>query len=596
MDHPAARWILPVLLVLGLGAACTPPAAPTSSLAPKPIVATTPKGMSQVDALLSRLTLEQKVGQLMMIDVAGLTFDEGLREMLEKHQVGGVIFFARNVESPAQVAQLTNELQTSALKGSGIGLFVAIDQEGGRVARLTANKGFTEFPGAMALSAAASNQARAADQVHQVGEAMAVEMRAVGINTDFAPDLDVNNNPANPVIGVRSFGSDPQRVAALGTAFIDGLQGKGVLAFGKHFPGHGDTGTDSHLDLPVVKHSRARLEVVEFVPFKAAIAANAAGIMSAHISFPTIDDTPGLPATLSAKVLTGLLRDELRFTGLIATDSLEMGALGRSGFPPPCAAARALQSGADLLLFNSGHKVHQAVIAEIIAEVRDGTIPLSRLNDAVRHVLRAKERFGLLQPQPVDSARATEVCGSAEHRALAAKLSAASITLLRDNVARLPLAKGVVPIVVAVPSAAKLTGLIGGIEVRISENPSERETAEAMAAVATHPGAPVVITLSGAASLHLQAELARKLIATGAPIILAAVREPYDLIALATPTGAASAPTLIASYGANPPALEALAAVLRGAAKPAGHLPVDLPGLSSLGAGMDHFARTKNPR
>jgi beta-N-acetylhexosaminidase len=332
------------------------------------------------------------------------------------------------------------------------------------------------------------------------------------------------------------------------------------------------------------------------VPFKAAIAANAAGIMSAHISFPTIDDTPGLPGTLSAKVLTGLLRDELHFTGLIATDSLEMGALGRSGFPPPRAAARALQSGADLLLFNSGHKVHQAVIAEIIAEVRDGTISLDRLDDAVRRVLHAKERFGLLQPAPVDATKAAEVCASDDHRALAAKLAAASITLLRDDAARLPLAKGAVPVVVTVPSAAKLAGLVGGIEVRVGENPSEGETAEALTAAKAHPGAPVIVTLSGAGASHLQTELARKLVATGAPVIVVAVREPYDLIALATPADAAFAPTLIATYGANPPALEALAAVLRGAAKPAGHLPVDLPGLFPIGAGMDDFVRSVNRR
>ena len=527
----------------------------------------------------------------MVIGFDGLACDAGLREMLETHQVGGVIFFARNVESPAQVARLTNELQASALKASGIGLLVAIDQEGGRVARLTANKGFTEFPGAMALSAAAGDPARAADQVRRAAEAMAAEMRAVGINTDFAPDLDVNNNPANPVIGIRSFSSDPGRVAALGTAFINGLQGAGVLAFGKHFPGHGDTGTDSHLDLPVVNHSRARLDAVEFVPFKAAIAANVAGIMSAHISFPTIDDTPGLPGTLSAKVLTGLLRDELHFAGLVATDSLEMGALDRSGFPAPRAAARALQAGADLLLFNSGYKLHQAAIAQIVTEVRSGVIPVTRLDEAVRRVLRAKEQFGLLRPAPVDATKAVEICGSTAHRALAAKLATDSITLLRDDAARLPLAKGVAPIVVAVPVATKLAKLIGGVEVRVGENPSVLEITAAVTAVAAHPGAPVVVTLSGANASHLQTELARKLIATGAPVILVAVREPYDLISLANSAGAASAPTLIATYGANPPGLEALAAVLRGDAKPAGHLPVDLPGLFPLGAGLDDFVR-----
>ena len=190
-------------------------------------------------------------------------------------------------------------------------MFIAIDQEGGRVARLTEDKGFTEFPSAMAIGATADPE-----NAYRMASAMAAEMRAVGINVDFAPDLDVNNNPANPVIGTRSFSSDPNKVAAFGAAFARGLQENGILAFGKHFPGHGDTGTDSHIALPLVPHDRARLDQIELVPFKAAIAENFAGIMSAHVTFPAIDPNPGMPATLSRPVLTGLLRDELGFQRL----------------------------------------------------------------------------------------------------------------------------------------------------------------------------------------------------------------------------------------------------------------------------------------
>jgi beta-N-acetylhexosaminidase len=456
---------------------------------------------------------------------------------------------------------------------------------------MTLAHGFTEFPGAMALGATERDPARAAENVRGAGRAMAEEMRAVGINTDFAPDLDVNNNPANPVIGIRSFSSDPQRVARLGVAFAGGLQGAGVLAFGKHFPGHGDTGTDSHVDLPIVNHPRARLDTVEFVPFKAAIAANIAGIMSAHVSFPTIDPTAGLPGTLSTKVLSGLLRDELHFNGLVVTDSLEMGALGRSGFPAPRAAARALQAGADLLLFNSGFKLHQAAIAQIVAEVRTGAIPAARLDEAVRRVLRTKERFGLLEAAPVDPARASETCAAPEHRALAAKLAADSITLLRDDAALLPLAKDAAPVVVAGVSGAKLTDLLGGISVRVAENPNERDAPRdveaALDAIRKHPHTPVIVALAGASASRRQTELAQKIIATGAPVILVALREPYDLL----PFGAAEhAPALLAAYGANPPALQAIADVLRGVAKPAGHLPVELPGMFPLGAGLGNFA------
>ena len=531
------------------------------------------------------MTLEQKIAQLMVVGFDALPYDAGIREMIEHYQIGGIIYFARNIESPAQVARLTNEFQASSLAKSGIGLFIAIDQEGGRVARLTSNKGFTEFPGAMAIGASAHDVASAAANARSVGSALAAEMVAVGINTNFAPDLDVNNNPANPVIGVRSFSSDPHRVAALGAAFIDGTQSIGVLAFGKHFPGHGDTGTDSHLDLPVVAHPRARLDAVEFVPFKAAITAHVAGIMSAHISFPTIDSTPGLPGTLSPKVLTGLLREELGFDGLVATDSLEMGALGRSGYPGPRAAARALGAGADLLLFNTGYAVHRETIEQIAREVRTGVIPATRLDQAVRRVLRAKEKFGLLKPAVADAARADAVCSAPANQALAAGITAASITLLRDDAARLPLARGVTPVVITVPSANKLAEYLHGTDVRITENVSDRDATAALAAVRAHQGAPVVLTLAGAN--NSQFELAKKILATGAAVTLVAVREPYDLM---MPAKFPGVPALVATYGANPLALQAVAAVLRGEKKPAGHLPVDLPGLFPLGHGLEKFS------
>lgn len=533
------------------------------------------------------MTLEQKVGQVMVIGFDGSAYDPGVRAMIEKNQVGGVIFFARNVESPAQVARLTNEMQASARAGGGIGLFVAVDQEGGRVARLTTSKGFTEFPGAMAIGASARDVSGAAANGRRVAAAMAAEMRAIGINTDFAPDLDVNNNPANPVIGVRSFSSDPSRVAALGVAFAEGLQATGVLAFGKHFPGHGDTGTDSHLNLPVVGHARPRLDAVEFVPFKAAIAANVAGIMSAHVSFPTIEPA-GLPSTLSTKVLTGLLRNELHFDGLVVTDSLEMGALAQSGHPVPPAAAEALKAGADLLLFNRDHRIHQAAFDRILADVRAGVISLTRLDEAVRRSLRAKERFHLLHPAPVDPAVAGTVCGSSAHQAVAAEIAAGSVTLLRDEAGLLPLRADQKPLVIAVPSAAGLASALQGVEVRVSEAAPAAEVSAAVKAIQAHPGATVVLTLAGAVTNRNQTALAKAVIGTGAPVIVVALHEPYDLLGLATGAGG---PALLATYGVNAPTLQALAAVLRGTRKPAGHLPVDLPGLLPLGAGLENFTR-----
>ncbi|MBI3941696.1 MAG: beta-N-acetylhexosaminidase [Chloroflexi bacterium] len=347
-----------------------------------------------VDAVLGGMTLAQKAGQVMAFGFDGTTLTDELRRMIDLMRPGGVVLFARNVVSPAQLAQLIAGLQQTAQANGSPRLIISIDQEGGRVARLRQGAGFTEFPSAQAVGASADPAATA----RQVAQGMATEMRAAGINMDLAPVLDVNNNPANPIIGNRSYGNDPALVAACGVAFIEALQAAGIMAVGKHFPGHGDTAVDSHLALPVIPHDRARLERVEFVPFRAAIAAGVAGIMSAHISFPAIDPTPDIPATLSPKVMTGLLRDELQFNGLRLTDSLEMGALQATGFPVPIAAATALAAGADLLLFNCGHALNYQAHIALQEGVRFGEIPKARLDEAVRRVLRAKEQFGIWHP------------------------------------------------------------------------------------------------------------------------------------------------------------------------------------------------------
>ncbi|MSP12090.1 MAG: beta-N-acetylhexosaminidase [Chloroflexi bacterium] len=344
-----------------------------------------------VDAWLARMTLAEKAGQVMAFGFDGTALTDDLRRMLEQIRPGGVVLFARNVVSPAQLAQLTADLQQTAQANGGPRLIISIDQEGGRVARLRRATGFTEFPSAQAVGAAVDPPGTA----RAIARAMATEMRAAGITMDLAPVLDVNNNPANPVIGNRSFGDDPALVAACGVAFIEALQAEGIMTVGKHFPGHGDTSVDSHLGLPVIPHDRARLEQVEFIPFKAAIAAGVAGIMSAHISFPAIDPMPNMPATLSPNVMTGLLRDELQYGGLRLTDSLEMGALQASGYPVPVAAATALAAGADLLLFNCGHALNYQAHTALQEGVRYGEIPSARLDEAVRRVLQAKARFGL---------------------------------------------------------------------------------------------------------------------------------------------------------------------------------------------------------
>ncbi len=516
------------------------------------------------EAQLRGMTLEQKIGQVMVIGFDGTTVSPELREMIEKYHVGGVILFARNVESPRQVASLTRSLQEIALASGHPGLFIAIDQEGGRVARLTEPTGFTEFPGAMALGATGDP-----GLARQVAQAIAREMKAVGLNIDFAPDLDVNNNYKNPVIGIRSFSSNPAEVAKYGIQFIEGLQGEGVLAFGKHFPGHGDTGVDSHLALPVVPHDRARLDALEFVPFRAAIAAGVAGIMSAHVAFPAIETLiPDLPATLSPRVLTGLLREEMGFQGLIVTDSLEMGALAQSGFPVSRAAAMALQAGADLLLFNRDHSLHKQAVQLISEWIREGKIPQSRLDEAVLRVLRAKATYQLIRPTLADMNAVSGSVGTGAAHSLALDAARRSVTLVQDKAGLVPLSKTAQLLVLETGGARGLGKALGATVVEVKDQPSSTDID---AWVRSAQGRTVVVGTTDAISNQGQVNLVKALVKAGIPTIVVATRGPYDLLAFR------EAPTYLAIYGANPPALAAVADVLKGGFKPQGHLPVELP-------------------
>jgi beta-N-acetylhexosaminidase len=507
-------------------------------------------------------TLEQKIGQIMIIGFDATTMDSDLRQMITEYHIGGVILFARNIESPRQVAELTNDLQKTTLESGNPGLFVAIDQEGGRVARLIEDKGFTEFPSAMVIGAT-----RYPENAYRMAAAMAAEMRAVGINVDFAPDLDVNNNPANPVIGTRSFSPDPNKVAAFGTAFGRGLQANGILAFGKHFPGHGDTGTDSHIDLPLIPHDRARLNQIELVPFEAAIAEKFAGIMSAHVTFPAIDPTPGLGATLSRPVLTGLLREELGYAGLIATDSLEMGALAAKGFPPQVGASLALSAGADLLLFNRDHGMHRAAFANLVQAVQQERISEEQLNASVGRILQMKQRFGLLNPVPVEVEEAVTSVKTVEHLALSRKLAQEAITLIRDPHRLLPLANDNASIIVETPAMRDFTKTLGlaATIFAIDAQPSDTQIGAILHAAQNR--SLVIFPIDDLNINTEQLSLIQKLIDMGCPVIVLAHRHPFDAELL--PESA----TVLVSYGFNPPMREALRDVLLGKALPLGTFP-----------------------
>lgn len=375
-----------------------------------------------MDKRIAAMSLEEKIGQLFQIGFAAPAVSDQVKDMIENYHVGGVIYFSRNIKNPAQTAALSNNLQQLALNsGAEIPLFISVDQEGGTVIRL---KGVTHFPGNMALGAASDP-----NLTEKTAQFTAVELKNLGINVNLAPVLDVNNNPANPVIGVRSFGEDPELVAELGAAYIKGLQSEGVTATAKHFPGHGDTDTDSHLDLPIIKHQRSRLDQVELYPFKKAIEAGVDSIMTAHVYFPAIEKEEGIPATLSKSVLTNLLRDELKFDGLIITDCMEMKAIVNT-FGTVEGALKTIEAGSDTVLVSHSYQRQKNAIEAVIAAVKSGRISEERIDASVKRILTLKaKRINLEQ---VDQAEPAQI-DFKSHQQTAQKLAEKALTLVKNE-------------------------------------------------------------------------------------------------------------------------------------------------------------------
>jgi beta-N-acetylhexosaminidase len=330
--------------------------------------------------------------------------------------VGHVILFARNVDRPEQVAELVRELQEIARDaGHDRPLLVAVDQEGGRVARL--REPWTVWPPLRAVGRAGDEET-----ARRMGRALAHELSACGIRCDFAPVVDVDTNPANPVIGDRAFSDDPEVVSRLGAAMIDGLQRGRVAACAKHFPGHGDTDLDSHLDLPAVDHSRKRLEDVELRPFRKAIEAKVATIMTAHVLVRELDDQ--LPATLSPRVVDGLLRKEMKYEGVVVSDDLEMGAIAKR-WPAGKAAVLAAQAGCDLLPVCKTPDLQVESIEALIRAVEADEISSTSMDDAEARIRAAKDRF-LLPYRDPDPKEARRAAGLGEHTRLAEEIGARS--------------------------------------------------------------------------------------------------------------------------------------------------------------------------
>nr|WP_225860998.1 glycoside hydrolase family 3 protein [Streptomyces triticiradicis] len=541
-------------------------------------------------ALISRMTLEEKVGQLFVMRVYGHSatapdqadIDANLKEigvrtaaeLIAEYRVGGIIYFAwaHNTRDPHQIAALSNGIQRASLElPRGLPLLIATDQEHGIVARV--GKPATLFPGAMALGAGGSRA-----DARTVGRISGAELRALGINQDYSPDADVNVNPANPVIGVRSFGADPEAVAGLVAAEVKGYQGSGVAATAKHFPGHGDTAVDSHFGFPVITHSRELWSELDAVPFRAAIRAGIDSIMTAHIMVPALDPA-GDPATLSHPILTGILRGELGYDGVVVTDSLGMEGV-RTKYGDDRVPVLALKAGVDQLLNPPDLGVAWNAV---LNAVRGGELTEARLDESILRILRLKAKHGLLRDPYVPDAEIDRVVGVPAHLRAADRIAERTTTLLVNEEGLLPLSRRRTPRVLVVgadpasPSlsdgppttvmAAALNGL--GFTATALSTGTAPSAATITKAVAAAADADAVVALTyNLTATGSQKTLVERLVATGVPVTAVAVRNPYD-IARVPGVGA-----FLASYSWTDVEVRAAARVIAGRADPRGRLPV----------------------
>ena len=398
-------------------AAPTPSPVPSSAFTPgvaaiQPGSTATSRGVAAprsgpVEDALANLSTKDKVGQLLFLGFDG-TDAMGAAIAIKELRAGGIALLA-NARTAAQAQVLTADLQRLARDSGLPSLLIGIDHEGGPVQRI--QSGVTNYGPNWSLGQVQPATAAVAAACTR-GSTQARELAAMGINMNFAPVLDVWDNPANTVIAERAYSDDPQTVARLGSAYIQALQAQGVLAVGKHFPGHGSTAEDSHVTLPIVRHDRARMEAHELVPFRAAIEANVAAIMTAHISYPLIDPEPSRPGSLSPVVVSGLLRRELEYDGLVITDDMGVMEAVTARYEAGEAAVRAIQAGSDMLIVVGPVERQRRMAQTLMAAVADGSISLERLDTSVRRVLRAKQQAGLLGPVRPSLSPASVACSA----------------------------------------------------------------------------------------------------------------------------------------------------------------------------------------
>lgn len=504
-------------------------------------------------------------GQMLMASLPGPELDAETERLLRAGQGGSVCLFSKNVRSPAQLRSLCDALR-AASGAKGADLLVAADLEGGYVWRLTP-------PSVHPPSAMACGAARRPDLTRQLAASVGEEMRAQGIDLNFAPVVDVNSNPANPVIATRSYGGSPELVAEHAVAAIEGYRQAGVATCAKHFPGHGDTQVDSHLSLPTIDRPMAELERIELPPFVAAIRAGVEMVMTAHVVFPALE--PDSPATLSRRILHGLLRERLGFEGVVVTDAMTMQAISDRWGTVEGSVMSAV-AGADVITSTGPAAQSAAIHAALVRAIQNGRLPRAQARASAERVLALKQRLlGVARPS-------LEVVGSPAHQEAAARLAAASITTVRDE-ARPALKVGqdvaVVELYAGPRTGAEDTrGLHGLLAKRIQERGArvtavqvdvgDVEAAAQDALAAASSAAALVLATRNAWRSEAQLRFARRLLAAAPHAAVVALRDPYDLATL-------DAPTLLAAYCDVPATIDAVAAALFGAAA-SGTLPVPL--------------------
>jgi len=515
------------------------------------------------------------IGHKLLLGFEGTEPPAHILDWLASRPLGGFTLFRyRNVESPYQVRRLTTTLQQAAKTAGQPPVLICADQEGGQLNAL--GSALTSFPGNMALGAVADP-----DLAYRVGQAVGRECAALGVNVNYAPSCDVNSNPQNPVIGIRSFGEDPQLVGKLAAAFVRGLQSAGVVSAAKHFPGHGDTFTDSHHGIPVVEHDEERLWEVELRPFQAAIEAGVKIVMTSHVGLPALHNGRVIPATLSPTVLQGLLRERLGFQGVIVSDAMDMGAI-MQGDGLPADVLRAAQAGVDMLLMTNDSRAQDTAYDALFNGLESGQISPSAVDDSVQRILALKEWLATQKQPPL------RIIGCDEHRQLAQEVANRSVTLVRDAAGLLPLRLPIDGrIAVIIPTFENLTPADTSSSEKMTMGQALRRYHACVDEyiIPHQPDESIICTFRDRAEQYDlvvvgtieasrqsgQAALVNALVDTAVPLVTVALRTPYDLAAYPR------AQTHICTYSIQAPAMHALAAALWGEIPFQGKLPVQIP-------------------